>query len=201
VRAALQELVLVLGYDVRAASNGPEALALIETELPDAILLDVTMPGMDGREVCRHLRAQPRTAALPILLVTGNVDLSDRLAGFEAGADDYVGKPFEVAELSARLRSHLALAELRSELAELRGVLATVRMISHEFNNPLQTVLGGSELLRLTPSGQPADPEALAMICEGADQLAQLSRRVVRITEPAFKSSPFGPMLDVEASR
>ena len=78
-------------FDVLTASNGPEALAVIERENPDIVLLDVMMPVMDGFEVCRRIKADPRTTHLPVVMVTALSDVADRVRGIEAGADDFLG--------------------------------------------------------------------------------------------------------------
>jgi DNA-binding response OmpR family regulator len=203
MRALLHATVESLGYQARTARGGQEVLRMARAEPPDAVLLDVAMSDMDGLEVCRRLRARPATAAVPILMVTAVCDLQQQLQGFEAGADDYIGKPFEPRELAARLRAQLERAAARSQVAQLSGVLATLRLVSHEFNNPLQAVVGGLDLLRMAREGDhPMDEEeALAMITDGAERLRELARRLVQITEPSFKDSPIGPMLDIEASR
>lgn len=96
------------GYEVVAASNGPQALQKAEEEEPDLILLDVMMPGMDGYEVARRLRANPITANTPILMFTAKSQIDDKLVGFESGADDYLTKPTHPAELQAHVRALLA---------------------------------------------------------------------------------------------
>ncbi len=203
VRDFVSRLLKEFGYEVRTAGDGAEALRLAETEPPDAVLLDVALPDMSGLEVCRRLRAAHRTRTVPILLVTGLTDLETRLAGFHAGADDYVIKPFEPTELAARLRGRLELAAIRARVAHLEGVLATIRLVSHEFNNPLQAVVGALDLLRqVGDSDCPVSgEEAIEMVYEGTDRLAELSNRLITITEPAIKDSPLGPMLDIDASR
>ncbi len=92
------------GYEVITAQSGPEALAMIEKSLPDVVLLDISMPEMDGYEVCRRLRANPRTAQLPIMMLTAHDSLEEKVKGFEVGADDYLTKPFQPAELQARVK-------------------------------------------------------------------------------------------------
>jgi DNA-binding response OmpR family regulator len=203
MRRLLERMAGAAGYAVRTAPDGETALKLAFAAPPMAVLLDVAMPGVNGLEVCRRLRADPRTATIPILLVTANADLTTRLQAFQAGADDFLAKPFDPQELAVRLRSHLELADSRRRLAQLEGVFATIRLISHEFNNPLQSVVGGLDLLAMARSADGpriSETEALAMIAEGTDRLRSLAVRLLAVTEPAFKESPIGDMLDIEAA-
>ena len=102
----LLEARLVAEYfDVVSASNGQEALARIAEQEPDIVLLDVMMPGMDGFEVCRRIKTNPKTAHLPVVMVTALDQTSDRVAGLDAGADDFLTKPVDEAALFARVRS------------------------------------------------------------------------------------------------
>jgi len=96
------------GYEVRAFQDGLSALASARDEVPDLALLDVTMPGMSGLDVCRELRADPATANLPIILLTARAQESDIETGFSIGADDYVVKPFSPRELVSRVQAVLA---------------------------------------------------------------------------------------------
>ena len=95
------------GFEIAAANNGEKAIQLAQTEHPDLIILDVMMPGMDGYEVTRKLRAIEATAYIPIILFTAKAQVDDKLEGFEAGADDYLTKPTHPAELIARVKSIL----------------------------------------------------------------------------------------------
>jgi two-component system response regulator MprA len=105
IRRMLERTLTAEGYDVVAAADGGAALAAVERNLPDAIVLDVSMPGMDGLAVTRRLRA--KGLRVPILLLTARDAVHERVAGLDAGADDYLVKPFDVDELSARVRALL----------------------------------------------------------------------------------------------
>ncbi|MFG2959803.1 response regulator transcription factor [Streptomyces sp. NPDC048291] len=105
IRHALERALTLEGYEVTAVADGVEALAHAHRIAPDVLVLDVMMPGIDGLQVCRVLRAEgDRT---PILMLTALVETADRIAGLDAGADDYVVKPFDVEEVFARLRALL----------------------------------------------------------------------------------------------
>ncbi|MFI0511229.1 two-component system response regulator MprA [Streptomyces canus] len=105
IRHALERALVLEGYQVTAVADGVEALAQAHKSPPDVLVLDVMMPGIDGLQVCRVLRAEgDRT---PILMLTALVETQDRIAGLDAGADDYVVKPFDVEEVFARLRALL----------------------------------------------------------------------------------------------
>lgn len=101
------------GYQILAANNGAQGLQQASEHLPDLILLDVMMPGMDGYEVSRHLRASPPTAGIPILMFTAKAQLEDKVEGFEAGADDYLTKPTHPTELQAHVKALLARTKAR----------------------------------------------------------------------------------------
>lgn len=105
IRHALERALTLEGYEVTAVADGVEALAQAHKTPPDVLLLDVMMPGIDGLQVCRVLRAEGNRT--PILMLTALVETADRIAGLDAGADDYVVKPFDVEEVFARLRALL----------------------------------------------------------------------------------------------
>jgi two-component system phosphate regulon response regulator PhoB len=95
------------GFNVIMAENGDEALLFVEEQLPDLILLDWMLPGVSGIEVCRRIKARPETRAIPVIMLSARSEELDRVRGLETGADDYVVKPYSVAELMARLRTQL----------------------------------------------------------------------------------------------
>ncbi|MBE3098574.1 MAG: response regulator [Planctomycetes bacterium] len=119
------------GYETAAAYDGAEALQKVESERPDLILLDVMLPKIDGFEVCRRLRANEATAVIPIIMITALKDTEDRIRGLDAGADDFLSKPFDRGELLARVRGLLQVKYYRSMLAEREKFHAVIQDLSH----------------------------------------------------------------------
>ncbi|MBP0492918.1 PleD family two-component system response regulator [Roseomonas indoligenes] len=132
-------------YEVSLASSGAEALRLAQSWGPDVILLDVMMPGMDGYEVCRLLKASPATAHIPVVMITALVDQTERVRGLEAGADDFLSKPVDHATLFARLR---ALLRTKQVLDAFRLRAETARDLGFEpMPDPSRSVAGSRALL------------------------------------------------------
>jgi putative two-component system response regulator len=125
-RALLRVVLERAGYEVRQTDNGADALAEIMRDPPVVALLDIGMPEMDGLEVTRRLRSEPMTALLPIIMVTARGRLEDKVAGLDAGASDFITKPFEPAELLARVRSNQRLATALTRLENTRDVLVAL---------------------------------------------------------------------------
>jgi DNA-binding response OmpR family regulator len=117
-RDTLEALLMALGQHLAFAHDGPSALQEAGRLLPDLILLDVMMPGMDGFEVCRHLREDPRLAEVPVIMVTALDDRESRLQGIQSGADDFISKPFNRTELRTRVQTILRLNRYRHLLTE-----------------------------------------------------------------------------------
>jgi DNA-binding response OmpR family regulator len=141
------------GYRVLGAVSGEEGLRLVEAEHPDLVLLDLMLPGMDGIEVCRRLRVL--SATLPIIMLTARDDEVDKVLGLEIGADDYVTKPFSLAELRSRVRAVLRRAQRPAGLAgvedilEAEGVrLDATRRTAERDGEPVQLTYVEFEILR-----------------------------------------------------
>jgi signal transduction histidine kinase len=149
----LLEAVLVpRGYTVLAAASGPEALVLVARNRPDVVLLDIVMPGMDGYEVCRRLRADPASETLPVIMIT-SIGAQEKLRALEAGADDFVTKPFDQPELLARVKSLLRVKQyhdvIQAQAAELaewnRNLEARVADQVHELRASRARVVAAAD--------------------------------------------------------
>jgi two-component system response regulator MprA len=163
VRQALERALSFDGYEVSSANDGSEGLAKVLDEQPDAIVLDVMMPHVDGLEVCRRLRARGDTT--PILVLTARDTVGDRVAGLDAGADDYLVKPFALDELLARIR-----ALLRRSSGSTTDVY---RVADLEANLATREVTRGGEPVTLTKT----EFDLLALLMENAGRV--LNRAVI----------------------
>lgn len=136
VRMLFRRLLMADGHDVIVVSDGAAALDSVHHERPDVVLLDVTMPTLDGLEVCRRLKADPATRLTPVVLVTGQTDLSDRIRGLEAGADEFLSKPVHPHELRARVRSLTRMKHLIDALDSAEAAFMTLAL-TIEARDPL----------------------------------------------------------------
>lgn len=163
-------------YDLRVATEGLQALELAEAQPPDLVLLDIVMPGMDGMEVCRRLKANPATADVPVIFVTAKDDAEDEARGLELGAVDYIRKPFNIAIVRARVRTHLNLLQARRDLAlqneklqEAARLREDVERIGrHDIKNPLTSMLSLPQLLLMADNLEDHQREMLHRIEESA---------------------------------
>ncbi|MFH2142436.1 MAG: response regulator [Bacteroidota bacterium] len=126
------------GYNVSISSSGAHALQTVNTNLPDLILLDVQMPEMDGYEVCKELKLKPKTKDIPVIFLTAKVETKDLLHGFKVGAVDYITKPFNVAELTARIANHLELKKSKEDIKTLNVKLQNTNNKLNEAYNDIK---------------------------------------------------------------
>jgi signal transduction histidine kinase len=138
------EEILAEDYELIRASSGEEALEILKTYRPDLVLLDIMMPGIDGYETCRRLRADPVLRFVKVILVSAKAMTTERLRGYEAGADDYITKPFAPEELEAKVKVFLRLKS-SEELDDLKTEV--LRLLNLETRTPLNGILGALELL------------------------------------------------------
>ncbi len=132
------------GFHVKGAFDGESGLAMATQYLPDVVLVDLMLPGMDGLEVCRRLRGDSRTAGIPLIMLTAKTSESDRVVGLELGADDYVTKPFSPRELTARVKALLRRSAARAEPP------ATIRRGNLRIDVGRREVACGETVLSLT---------------------------------------------------
>jgi signal transduction histidine kinase len=180
------------GYEVRAVTSGRQALQAVEHDPPDLILLDITMPEMDGYEVCRRLAAMDGCRNVPVIFITALTDTADKVLAFEAGGVDYVTKPFQFEEVLARVKTHVALNRARSALTQsyqrlraleqLRDNL--VHMIVHDMKSPLMAILMQLKVLRKPAAALAEDDQkglqaairAAEVVSEMVNDLLDVSR-------------------------
>jgi len=144
------------GYRVRSAANGARALATVQKEAPDLILLDIMMPAVDGFEVCRQLKSNEQTQDIPVVFISALDEVFDKMTAFSVGGVDYITKPFQIQELVARVRTHLSLEEMRKTLKKKNAQLeeqnreldAYAHTVAHDLKNPLAKILTSISLIQ-----------------------------------------------------
>jgi len=158
----LRQILIGYRHSVRTAASGAEALAAVEVQVPDLILLDILMPEMDGYEVCRRLKADERVRDVPVLFLSALGETEDKVKAFAAGGVDYITKPFQIEEVMARLQTHLSLRDLHRQLHKANAKLASqlkelearneeldafAHTVAHDIKNPLTMIVGYADSL------------------------------------------------------
>jgi two-component system sensor histidine kinase/response regulator len=182
------------GYEVRPVTSGRHALQAAERSAPDLVLLDINMPEMDGYEVCRRLKENEKLRDIPVIFITALTDTADKLKAFGIGGVDYISKPFQIDEVLARVRVHIALRNAQTELAsnyEKLRELEKLRdnlfhMIVHDMRSPLAVIMGNLDLLRIfleeaTLSAKSA--ERLDAACLGVRSLANMTNDLLDVSK------------------
>ncbi len=181
------------GYAVIPAHSGPEALEAVDAQVPDLILLDMMMPGMDGFELLAAMRQQPALKQVPAVFLTAAQDRDLLLRAFDSGAVDYVTKPFMPEELLARVSAHMGLKLTRDRLervAQERQEL--VNLVAHDIKNPLSSVLFASDMLLQGACKPERVPRYLQMIHDSAGDAIGYIRNYLETQAEAARSAPRG---------
>jgi len=178
-RVLLRDLLEARGHQVMEATDGEQAMDAITSSAPDVILLDVMMPRVDGFEVCRRLKADARSAPIPILLITALTDRQDRLAGIEAGANDFLTKPIDTQDVILRVGNAVTTKHLYDQLADnyqrlrelevLRDDLT--HMIVHDLRTPLTSVIAGMQTVEMSGELNARQQQCLRLALTGGQTL------------------------------
>ncbi|MDB4930589.1 MAG: hypothetical protein JWM10_3073 [Myxococcaceae bacterium] len=189
------------GYEARPVTSGRQALQAAALHPPDLVLLDITMPEMDGYEVCACLKSNERLRDVPVIFLTALSDLADKLRAFEAGGVDYITKPFQLEEVQARVRTHLALRRANVDLSEsyrrlqvlerLRDDL--VHMVVHDMRSPLSVLLGHLYLLEAEEGLSPDGKDDLLAAVQGARSLSRMTNDLLDVSRMESGTMPLQP--------
>jgi signal transduction histidine kinase len=192
-RILLEGLLVSQGYRVVTAAEAAEAIAQVQASSPDLILLDVMMPGRDGFDVCRELKAKPTTWFIPVVMVTALSDREDRIRGMEAGADDFLSKPVHRWELLTRTKSLLRIKSLHDDLQksyeqlqkleELRDRL--IQLLVHDLKGPLTSLLLGVDLLISHEGAGAVDGKHWDLLGRMRHQIGELTHMVQSLLDIA----------------
>ncbi len=196
----LSTMLTQRGYDVRKALNGRMAINSVQADLPDLILMDIKMPEMSGYEVCELIKADPETTDIPIIFISALDDTFDKVKAFEVGGLDYITKPFQEAEVLARVESQLRLKRLQNQLISQNQELQFLNrelsrsnreleqfahIVSHDLQQPLQSISGFAQLLQMKVHKDldTASQDYLTRIMDAAQRMQRLIQDVLHYSQ------------------
>lgn len=184
------------GYEVYDATNGQDAITLIEEKQPDLILLDIMMPGMDGLEVLERIRNVRDTRFLPVIMISAKDMVKDKVDALARGADDYLTKPINMHELIARVKAQLRIVDLQRRLVEaerLKVVYEMAGAVCHELSQPLTVLIGYTDMLLRQADEAAAD--RLKQVKDAADRAARIINRIQRIQR--YETKPYSDQTNI----
>ena len=197
------------GMDILSTTTGEECIEIAKKTLPDLILLDIVLPGIDGIEACKVLKDTPSTSEIPIIFISVRSELKNRLEGLEAGAYDYITKPIDPSELLARVQAQLRIRSIHQENLELQHHLNEARQaatlgavtqgVAHNINNLLGIALGYMDLIKLGPPDAERFTTNLNRIETALKRLAKIVSQLSSISNeyrPAIRTRKFMPLIE-----
>lgn len=200
----LTHMLTEAGYEADAVSDGQQCLERVAQAQPDLILMDISMPEMDGVTACRRLKEMPGLEHIPVVFVTSNADDETLEGAFAAGGSDYVRKPVNRVELLVRVGSVLAQQEALEKLAEkerLKAALETAGGVCHSLNQPLQYVLGAVQILMMDLDPDDQMYKQLDKVRVKLEQIGDITSKMARITQYQTRAHAGGQIiLDIDKS-
>lgn len=197
----LSAILTQQNYEVRKALNSTRAIASVEADAPDLVLLDIKMPGMDGYEVCKVLKSNPDTQEIPVIFISALDDALDKVKAFSVGGVDYITKPFQEAEVLARIENQLCLRQLQVQLRDQNEELARsnrelqqfAHIVSHDLQQPLQSITGYAKIIALQSENQ-LDNSAhqyLGKILNASDRMQRLIKDLLSYAQIGQENGEF----------
>ncbi len=192
-RMILTRTLTKAGFETREAKNGKEALELARDYSPDLMIIDWMMPEMDGEQLAKWIKSDPKLRFTYIILLTAKGDVKDRVHGLQIGADDYITKPAPHQEILARVQSGMRMRALHREIQQLTRRVALLELaatVAHEINNPLNVIYLALDLVRRYLKQKEYDnmEKGLQLISQSADKLKDLARKFVETQDPQSTS-------------
>jgi signal transduction histidine kinase len=207
-RSQLGALLSEQGYTVLQVEDGEKALALLERQLPDLVLLDAHLPTPNGFDLCQRLKADPRTRALPIILICAADEMLDKDRVFNVGANDYVSNPLHAQEVLARVSGQLRLRQEQCELDALRATQSDPmqalnddkdrRFVSHDLKNSLGLILSAADMLRETPLSD-YQAQLLAVIERKANFMSAIISDLLDLAQLTAETTPHYTLTSLRA--
>lgn len=202
------------GMHILSTTTGEECINMAKSTLPDLILLDIVLPGIDGIEVCKILKDTPKTSEIPIIFISVKSELKNKLEGLDAGAYDYITKPIDPSELLARVQTQLRIRSIHQENLELQYHLNEARQaatlgavtqgIAHNINNLLGIALGYMDLIKLGPGDAERLTTNLDRIDTALKRLAKIVSQLSSISNeysPSIRERKFAPLIEGSIER
>lgn len=200
----LKRVVAKNNYEVKVAYDGNDGFNQTLEWKPDILIVDWMMPGMTGIELVKKIKEHPELKFSYVIMLTARVEMEDKITGLEAGADDFITKPVDFAELVARVRVGFRIRNLQSEIAQLQhesALLEMARALGHEINNPLNIIYLALELINrsLKDGDIQKVKENLNRIYQASERIKDIVNKLISLRKPKFKDYVNGKrMLDLD---